>query len=262
MCIFWIVCYIYCIDQYVLFVFFLFYTTRVINCKHKLHSSIMCSRKPTPWRNLENNALSSLHLIVTEWAVAVCVCGVGGVAWSPPPTQPSASRFRNNLCKDDSALFSRSLCCFGQHSWSKSGTGAFSRFMRMSWQDFHGLELPWTLVSLPWCVLTITQLGRVTSSNYGFLTPCPAFAQFKFRLLPSAYSSRHSSDKPKLFELRKIIYIYEFTLKEGIYIFLQLRCFAFLRAPWLDTIVIHSFRMFGFFCVSKSIVQILKEQTL
>ncbi len=41
------------------------------------------------------------------------VCRGEGVALSPPPTL----QFRNNLCKDDSALFSRFLWCMstGEH---------------------------------------------------------------------------------------------------------------------------------------------------
>jgi hypothetical protein len=54
-----------------------------------------------PWRNLENNALSSC---INCYKVSVCV-GDGVATFSLQPT----SRFRNNLCKDDSALFSRFL---------------------------------------------------------------------------------------------------------------------------------------------------------
>jgi hypothetical protein len=48
-------------------------------------------------------------LIVAEPArECVCVGEVeGGVLLHPPPPPPPISRSRNNLCKDDSALFSR-----------------------------------------------------------------------------------------------------------------------------------------------------------
>ncbi len=46
-------------------------------------------------------------LIAAEPEMNGCVCGGGGCYFSPPPL--TSCRIRNNLCKDDSALFSRFL---------------------------------------------------------------------------------------------------------------------------------------------------------
>jgi hypothetical protein len=46
---------------------------------------------PKAWRNIENNALSSLHKLLRNRLVSVYV---GGTAIHPPPP---TSRFRNNL---------------------------------------------------------------------------------------------------------------------------------------------------------------------
>ncbi len=60
-------------------------------------------------------------LIVTDPAsecVCLCLwtgCREGGGA-TTPPCLPPTSRFRNNLCKDDSALFSRFLHALGAFS--------------------------------------------------------------------------------------------------------------------------------------------------
>ncbi len=57
------------------------------------------------WRNLENNALSFFNKLLLNRLVG------GGCSTTPPPPTHTTltSRFRNNQCKDDSALFSRFL---------------------------------------------------------------------------------------------------------------------------------------------------------
>ncbi len=57
-----------------------------------------------PWRNLQNNALSSLHKLLRNRLVGE----VGGGGCINPPATPThiTGRVQNSECKDDSALFS------------------------------------------------------------------------------------------------------------------------------------------------------------
>ncbi len=65
----------------------------------RFRAPIDCHKIPA----LETNALSSLQKL----SLCVCVCVVG--CSTPPPPPSYTSWFRYNLCKDDSALFSRFL---------------------------------------------------------------------------------------------------------------------------------------------------------
>jgi hypothetical protein len=62
-------------------------------------------------RNMENNALSSLRKLLRNQSR-----GGGGGCFTPSPPL----RFRNNLCKDDGALFSRSF-----HGWEELQLDSF-----------------------------------------------------------------------------------------------------------------------------------------
>ncbi len=58
-------------------------------------------RIPAAWKNLEKKALSSLHKFLRNWLLEE-----EGEGTPLPPTHTLTRRFRNNLCKDDSTLFS------------------------------------------------------------------------------------------------------------------------------------------------------------
>jgi hypothetical protein len=61
-------------------------------------------------RNLENNALQFLHKFLRNLLEG----GGEGEATPPPPLHTLTSRSRNNLCKDDSALFS--MCMINDYN--------------------------------------------------------------------------------------------------------------------------------------------------
>ncbi len=74
-------------------------------CPNRVYARYRLQRYKTTWRNLENNVLSSLHWLLRNGLTGMCVGGGGGILQPLPPT----IQFRNNSCKDDSALFSRFL---------------------------------------------------------------------------------------------------------------------------------------------------------
>ncbi len=62
------------------------------------------------WRNLENNALSSLHKLLRNRPGGTGLVGWVQQPFPPPPTHTnSLAGVRNNQSKDDSVLFSRLL---------------------------------------------------------------------------------------------------------------------------------------------------------